>query len=110
MADTHVLSRIRFRAPSAQLARQGLIAWCDFEHGLLRLDGIEVRRTMLGEYVISFPPSRVVAGRLSCTARPTSDPARRAIQAEIFEAAREKETHSFTTLFTETVERDVSSR
>ena len=85
--DSQLVSRIRFRAPSALLAGSGLIAWCNFQHGLVRLYGIELRRTMVGEYAISFPPSRVVGDRVSCAAKPVSDPARRAIQAEVLAAA-----------------------
>ena len=43
-----MLSRIRFRAPTRALADKGLIAWADFEHGLVSLHGIEVRRRLDG--------------------------------------------------------------
>ena len=87
MLDSPMLSRIQFRAPTEQLAQKGLIAWCDCEHGLIRMQGIEVRRTRRGELTISFAPSRTINGRLSCAAKPVSDPARRVIQAEVLAAA-----------------------
>lgn len=87
MADCQLLSRIAFRGPPDDLSRAGLIAWCDADCGAVSLRGIELRRTWEGRLVISFPPARKILGRLSCYAKPVSDPARRAIQAEIIAAA-----------------------
>ena len=87
MADTQILSRISFRAPTQKLSDHGLVAWADIQHGLLVVQGVEVRRTLDQRVVISFPPARVLGGRLSASARPVSDPARTVIQAEIIAAA-----------------------
>jgi hypothetical protein len=84
VASSPMVTGIRLRQPTRALAERGLIAWVDCQHGLLLLQGIEVRRTLAGELVISFPPTRQVRGRLSCAAKPVSDQARRAIQADIF--------------------------
>ncbi len=85
--DSQMLSCIRFRAPTQTLADKGLIAWADFEHGLIGLHGIEVRRRVDGILTISFPPARTLNGRLSCSAKPISDRARQVIQCEIIAAA-----------------------
>ena len=87
MASSPMLTRITFRAPTPLLAREGLVCWVDADHGAVALRGIELRRTWDGRHVISFAPTRVIDGRPSSSARPVSDAARRALEAEIFAAA-----------------------
>lgn len=63
--------------------RTGLCGWICVEYGALILDGICLRKTSDGRFVLSFPARSDRAGRKHSYIRPTDDEARQAIEAEI---------------------------
>lgn len=52
----------------------------------VRIDGIAVRRTMAGKLALSFPMRRSRTGHEHYVARPVTDAAREAIEAQVFAA------------------------
>ena len=76
------VSGVRFSPAGESEQRSGLLGWVACSHGLVRLDGIVLRRTREGKLRLSF--SR---GRGKCPpVRPLDDEARRAIERQILEA------------------------
>ncbi len=82
MADCETRIRSWVRASDAEV-RTGLLAYISVEHGHLILDGITLRRTTDGRFVLSFPARTDRAGRRHPYIRPVDDEARRQIEAEI---------------------------
>lgn len=80
--NVHVLGTVR--ATDAQRAT-GLLAWLTIETERLVLDSVQLRRTLDGRHVLSWPERRDAGGRKHAVVRPVDDDARRAIEAAIFE-------------------------
>lgn len=83
------VSRVRL-APSCERDRKaGLIGFVSFViDGLVRVDGVTVRRTSGGRHVLSFPARRDRAGRNHPYLRPVDDGARCAIETQVFAQLR----------------------
>jgi len=83
------IGRVSFTAAPPSELRSGLVGFvcCDLA-GLVRLDGIAVRRTLGGELRLSFPSRRDRAGREHHVVRPLDSEAREAIETSVFEALR----------------------
>ncbi len=76
------VSRVRFSPAGESEQRTGLLGWIACSYGLVRLDGIAVRRTLDRRLTLSFP-----RGRGKCQpVRPLDDEARRAIERRILDA------------------------
>lgn len=78
---------VRFTPASDTDAAVGLLAYvsCTFE-GLLRLDGLTLRRTLAGRVTLTYPARTDRAGRRHPYYRPVDDDARLAIEAQVFAA------------------------
>ena len=63
--------------------RRGLLGYLSVDYGDLVLDGIVLRRTTDGRFVLSFPARTDRAGRRHPYIRPIDEEARRAIEAKI---------------------------
>lgn len=62
----------------------GLLGWVSFTvDGDLVIDGVAVRRTLLGELTISWPWRRDTRGRLHHHVRPLDDEARLELESEL---------------------------
>lgn len=82
MSSSPMVSGVRFTQPSVAAARLGLVALASFDHGLLRVHGVEIRRLHCGALVVPFPfpDHRNGPGALS---RPITEAARRAVEADL---------------------------
>jgi hypothetical protein len=63
--------------------RSGLLGWISVEFGPLILDGICLRRSAEGRFLLSFPARTDRSGRRHSYIRPADDDARRAIERTI---------------------------
>lgn len=63
--------------------RSGLLGYISVEYGTLILDGICLRRSAAGRFILSFPARTDRAGRRHSYIRPADDAARKAIEHEI---------------------------
>ncbi len=68
---------------SAAEVRTGLLGFLTVRYGELLLDGIVLRRTADGRFVLSFPARTDRSGRRHSYIRPVDDEARRQIEAKI---------------------------
>jgi hypothetical protein len=82
MADHEMRIRTWVKASDADI-RAGLLGYVSVEYGTLVLDGICLRRSAAGAFVLSFPARTDRAGRRHSYIRPVDDDARRAIEREI---------------------------
>ena len=82
MADALPVSNVRFVAAAEADRAAGLLGWARCRYGDLVLDGIAVRRTLDGRYVLTFP-SKKVRGREWPYVRPIDDAARTAIERAV---------------------------
>ena len=71
--------------------RSGLLGWISVEYGSLILDGITLRRSADGRFILSFPARTDRAGRRHSYIRPADDAARKAIQATILAQLGQRE-------------------
>ena len=78
--EVRILSWVR--AMAAEI-RTGLMGYIVVEYGNLVLDGITLRRTAEGRFVLSFPSRTDRAGRRHPYIRPIDEEARRQIEAKI---------------------------
>jgi hypothetical protein len=83
------LSDVRYTPASPRDAARGLLGYVSLTvDGLLRLDGIALRRCLSGEIALSFPTRIDRAGKKHAYIRPVDDAARRAFEAQVFAALR----------------------
>lgn len=81
VADVH------FTAAALQEIEEGLLGWARLTlNGVLRLDGIAVRRTLGGHVTISFPARRDRAGRVHKLMRPVNAEVGREIEHQVLKA------------------------
>lgn len=81
------LTDVRFIAASASDRAEGLLGYVSFTlNGLLRLDGLTLRRTLTKRLALSFPARRDRAGRQHPYYRPVDDAAREALEAAVLGA------------------------
>ena len=87
MVAVLLIDNVKFSAAGPQETSAGLIGWVALTvNGLLRLDGLALRRTTDGRLVLSFPARRDGAGRQHFYVRPLDDVARRDIERQVFQA------------------------
>lgn len=84
--SVHV-SDVRFVAASPADVGTGLSGWaCFVVNGVLRLDGVAVRRTLSGRTAISFPAKRDNTGRMRKYVRPLNAEVGREIEYQVLKA------------------------
>lgn len=80
-----LVSDVRLARPSARNVDAGLLGFVSFLlDGMIRIDGVTVRRTADGRQVLSFPARRDRHGRDHPYFRPIDERARCAIEAQVF--------------------------
>ena len=85
MSEPVTISDIRFVPAPAAEVRTGLLGYLGATlNGTLRLEGLVVRRTLDGRFVISYPSRRDAAGRKHFLIRPLTDAARRDLERQVF--------------------------
>lgn len=82
MADHEVRLRTWVKASDAEI-RTGLLGFVSIGYGDLVLDGLVLRKTADGRFVLSFPARTDRAGRRHSYIRPANDEVRKAIEAEL---------------------------
>ena len=82
MKDPDVRVRSWIKASDAEV-RTGLLGYLSVTYGDLILDGIVLRRTADGRFVLSFPARTDRSGRRHSYIRPVDDETRRQIEAVI---------------------------
>lgn len=90
MADHQVRVRTWVRA-SDEDVRNGLLGFISVEYGSLVLDGICLRRSAAGKFILSFPARTDRAGKRHSYVRPASDAARKAVEREILRQLGQRE-------------------
>ncbi len=81
------ISQVTFKPGSKEAAASGLLGWvCFTVSGVLRLDGVALRRTLDERLALSFPARRACAGRQHKLVCPLNDGSRREIERQVFEA------------------------
>ncbi len=90
VSGIHV-SEVRFSEATEQDEQAGLLGFvaCTV-NGLLRLDGIALRRTRAGDLVLSFPARRDRLGADHPIVRPLGNEVRRSVQDQVLLALRAK--------------------
>ena len=61
----------------------GLLAWLTIETDRLVLDGVQLRRTLDGRHVLSWPARRDAKGGKHAVVRPADDASRVALEREV---------------------------
>src|SRR5262245_56461190 len=81
------ITKVRFMAANPTHVANGLLGWvaCTL-NGILRLEGIALRRTADNRLALSFPSHRDAAGNHHFYLRPLSDAARREIEHQVLSA------------------------
>ena len=74
---------VRFTPASPADVATGLLGWINCTYGSLRLDGLALRRTRTGRFVVTFPTRIDGAGREHHFIRPLDDRARRSIESQV---------------------------
>lgn len=82
MATPEIRIRTWVRGSDADL-RTGLIGYLSVFYGVLVLDGITLRRTADGRFVLSFPSRADRRGKKHSIVRPVDDDARQAVEREL---------------------------
>ncbi|MFG0319484.1 MAG: hypothetical protein ACF8XB_19595 [Planctomycetota bacterium JB042] len=85
-----VVADVALTTAPPDLQARGLLGWASFRHGVLRLDGVAVRRTRDGRLVLSFPVRHDRAGRQHDVVRPADATARRTIEADVLAAVADR--------------------
>lgn len=81
VAEMLVITGVTFAAARPEDIERGLLGWASFLlGGVVRLDGVAVRRTLEGRYALSFPARRDGAGRRHFSVRPVDNQARLEIE------------------------------
>lgn len=79
--------RETFSSAPEQLQARGLLGWlCVTVNEAIQIDGIALRRTLVGDLVITFPERRDSSGNHHPIVRPLGEEARRSIEEQIFDA------------------------
>ena len=85
MPDPVTITEVRFVPAPAAEVRTGLLGYLGATlNGALRLEGLVVRRTLDGRFVISYPSRRDAAGRKHFLIRPLTDATRRHLERQVF--------------------------
>ena len=80
------IDQVTFHGAGQADAEKGLLGWTSFVvNGVLRVDGVTVRRTFDGRYTLSFP-ARQVGRRRHFYVRPLDDCTRREIEDQVLAA------------------------
>ena len=78
---------VRFTSASASDADRGLLGWTIFSlNGIVRIDGVAVRRTLRGHVALAFPAKRDRAGRRRKFVRPMNAEVGREIEYQVLRA------------------------
>ena len=81
------ITDVRFKEAGIEDVERGLLGWVSCTvNGVLRLDGITVRRTREGHLALSFPARRDTAGRQHAYVRPLGQHVRREIEDKVLHA------------------------
>lgn len=81
------VSDVQFVAASPCEVETGLRGWTRFVvNGVLRVDGVAVRRTLNGRTALSFPAKRDSTGRMRKYVRPANAEVGRAIEFQVLQA------------------------
>jgi DNA-binding cell septation regulator SpoVG len=81
------LTDVRFIQATSAEAATGLLGYVSCTlNGVLRLDGLALRRTLSGALALSFPVRIDRAGRRHAYIRPLTNEARTTIEAQVFAA------------------------
>ncbi len=79
------VSEIRFAAANPELQQTGLLGWVTCVlGGVLRVDGIMLRRTSAGRLTLSFPARKDRGGVLHPLLQPLDDASRAEIERQVF--------------------------
>ena len=81
-----LVSSVRFTPARPPHQATGLLGWVSCTLGVVRVDGIALRRTRTGRLTLSFPARRGRGGEQHAYVRPLDDRARLAIEHEVFAA------------------------
>jgi hypothetical protein len=90
MTDYELRVRSWVRASDDDI-RTGLLGWISVEYGTLILDGITLRHSADGRFILSFPARTDRAGRRHSYIRPADDLARQQIEREILRQLGQRE-------------------
>lgn len=88
MTESARISNVRFTAASRRDVRTGLCGWVSFSlanHQIV-VDGVTIRKTLAGEYRLSWPRRLDAVGREHFYLRPADDTARREIERQVLAA------------------------
>ena len=77
------VSGVRFTHGSEADRRAGLLGWLRVRYGALELDGLALRRSGDGRFLVTFPSRRDSAGREHPLVRPLDYASRRDLEAQI---------------------------
>jgi DNA-binding cell septation regulator SpoVG len=83
-----LVALVCFRPAADRASQEGCLGHVGFNRGLLRLEGVMIRRTREGRLTLSFPKRRDKHGRLQDIVHPVSQEARDLIEREVFAALR----------------------
>ena len=76
---------VSFQAARPELVETGLLGWIEFSvAGVLRIEGVTLRRTADGRYALCFPQRRMVRTHRAYYVRPLDERARRDIERQVF--------------------------
>ncbi len=78
-----MISNVRLTPASADDQSRGLLGWLSLTAGLLRLDGLTLRRTRRGRLTVSYPVRLDGKGRMHPVVWPVDVRARRTIEHAI---------------------------
>ncbi len=82
MADEITVGQVQFTRAAPVDRAAGLLGWISCSIGVVRVDGLAVRRTRDGRLTLSFPRGR---GKRQ-PVRPVDDRARREIERQVLDA------------------------
>lgn len=86
------ISEIRFTPADERAIDEGMLGFLTcVVAGVVRLDGIALRRTLSGRLILSFPERKDRAGRSHPYIRPVDEEVRRALEATVVASFRETE-------------------
>ena len=84
MAETPTVRVVSFAPASRKDQLTGQLGWLILDvAGLLRLEGVSLRRTATGRVALSFPQRRDARERIHDIVRPLDDTARRVIERQV---------------------------
>jgi hypothetical protein len=87
MNESFEITHINFERSTPEQAESGLVGWIEIiVGGILRIDGVALRRTTAGRLALSFPERVDACGRRHPILRPVDDLARRELERSVFAA------------------------